>query len=70
MSALQSNNKGLTDYKYKYEALIRDLKSQVAMLEEERGVRGKDFEKVRLDNHRLDQVSLEFHFLMEKYVCP
>ena len=53
-SAFSSFYLGLTDYKYKYEALIRDLKSQVSTLDEERGVRTKDFERLRLDNHRLD----------------
>lgn len=54
LNATLASNKALTDQKYKYEALIRDLKSQVNSLDDQKQLKSKDLDKLRLQNHHLD----------------
>jgi len=51
---LQSANKDLTDHKYRYESLIRELKSKLSTLEQERSVITRDVQTLRRQNTNLD----------------
>ncbi|XP_066922532.1 spindle assembly abnormal protein 6 homolog [Clytia hemisphaerica] len=50
----QASNKELVDQKYRFEGLIRDLKSRLQNLEEEKEVTNKDLSKLRRQNTNLD----------------
>lgn len=50
----QTSNKELTDQKYHLESLVRDMKSRLALLKEEKQTTTKDVQNLRRQNNHLD----------------